>query len=383
MTGSEIARNSTMFAVDESAHTICRKGKQPKLKVVGVGGGGCNSVRLLVNDHVAGVTFAAVNTDEASLIYSMADERVLIGDGLGAGGNPTNAEAYAEEQIEDINRLFTDDTDMVFISASMGGGTGTGAAHVVARAAREHRKLVVSMITLPFTFERAYKEKIAQEGIRKLQEQSDVLIPIDNNLLSTAFGKKTFSAGLNMTYNELGYAVKSVSELIIGVGVVNVDFRDVEQTLSRSGSAIIGTGTGEGEHRVLKAFRSAIETPLMKQYNVYASRNILFNIYYSEEEQDCPLLMEEVEDVKAFMAQMNPDIKVIWGSAVDNTLGAKVKITVLVSGFDYDVTKAKAAGRIFEPGDADNDNFIREFASVPAYEHARRVGRSIISLTDN
>ena len=313
------------FPVDETNSII---------KVIGVGGGGGNAVNHMYNEGISGVTFALCNTDNQALAKSPIPVKLQLGPtithGLGAGNCPPKAKEAAEESMEEIHRLLSDGTQMVFITAGMGGGTGTGAAPVVARIAKEMNILTVGIVTIPFLFEG--KEKIIQaiEGVEQIKQNVDALMIINNERLRSIYSDLTFNA-FTKADDTLSIAAKSIVEIITEEGIMNLDFADVSTTLRNGGVAIISTGMGDGDNRVEKAIQDALHSPLLNNTDIVHAQKVLINLYFGE---DANFMMEEVSAIHDFMKKLNPNVKVIWGYAIDDSLGTSVKITLLASGFD-------------------------------------------------
>lgn len=305
------------------------------IKVIGVGGGGGNAVTHMFKEGIKGVTFALCNTDNQVLARSPIPVKLQLGPtvthGLGAGSEPLKAEKAAEESMDDIRALLGDGTQMVFITAAMGGGTGTGAAPVVARVAKEMGILTVGIVTIPFLFEG--KEKIIQaiEGVEKIRENVDALMIINNERLRSIYPDFSFINAFAKADDTLSIAAKSIVEIITVEGIMNLDFADVCTTLRNGGVAIISSGLGDGENRVDKAIQDALHSPLLNNTDIVNAQKVLINLTFGE---DANFMMEEVTAIHDFMRKLNPNLKFIWGYAIDNSLGTSVKITILASGFD-------------------------------------------------
>lgn len=305
------------------------------IKVIGVGGGGGNAVNHMYNEGIHGVTFALCNTDNQALAKSPIPVKLQLGPtithGLGAGNCPPRAKEAAEESIEDIKTLLSDGTQMVFITAGMGGGTGTGAAPVVARIAKDMNILTVGIVTIPFLFEG--KEKIIQaiEGVEQIKQNVDALMIINNERLRSIYADLTFINAFTKADDTLSIAAKSIVEIITKEGIMNLDFADVSTTLRNGGVAIISTGLGDGENRVEKSIQDALHSPLLNNTDIVNAQKVLINLYFGEAAN---FMMEEVNAIHDFMKKLNPNVKVIWGYAIDNSLDTSVKITLLASGFD-------------------------------------------------
>lgn len=303
------------------------------IKAIGVGGGGNNAVDHMYRQDIKSVSFVNVNTDSQTLRHSCVPNLLVIGDGSGAGNIPDVARQAAEDSADRIAALFDDDTKMVFITAGMGGGTGTGAAPVVARIARERGLLTIGIVTIPFLFEGQKKIIKALAGADEMSKYVDALLVINNERLTEIYPDCDIVNGFAKADDTLSTAARSISELITCNGHINLDFNDVNTTLRDGGAAIISTGYGEGEHRVTKAIEDALNSPLLKNRNIMGSKKLLFNLYFSRE-ADEKFLMEEANELTEFVTGIDDDVDVIWGLAFDETLGNKVKITILAAGFD-------------------------------------------------
>nr|MBD5377382.1 cell division protein FtsZ [Bacteroides sp.] len=303
------------------------------IKAIGVGGGGNNAVDHMYREGIECVSFVNINTDKMTLKHSAVPNRLQIGPGLGAGNKPEVAEQYAEDDVEAINALFDDETKMVFITAGMGGGTGTGAAPVVARVAKERGLLTIGIVTIPFLFEGKKKIMKALAGADKMKQYVDALLVINNERLTEIYPDCNMIDGFAKADDTLLTAARSISELITKKGHIDVDFADVDTTLREGGSAIISTGYGEGERRVTKAIEDALNSPLLKNRDIMGSKKLLFNLYFSREADD-KFLMEEANELTEFVTNIDPGVDVIWGLSFDESLGNKVKITILAAGFD-------------------------------------------------
>ena len=312
------------------------------IKVMGVGGGGNNAINHMYMQNIEGVSFVVLNTDRQQLNESPVPNRVLLGPntthGLGAGNIPETARRAAEESEAEIAALFDDDTKMVFITAGMGGGTGTGAAPVVARIAHEKGVLTIGIVTIPFLFEGPRKILKALDGADEMGKYVDALLIINNQRLTEIYKDLDFTNAFGKADDTLTIAARSISDLITVKGKINLDFNDVNTTLRNGGPAIISSGYGTGERRVTKAIGNALESPLLKNRDVYGSRKILMNFYYNPESES-PLLMEEMNEIQEFMANFDQEVDVIWGMAFDNTLADQIKVTVLASGFNVSLDK--------------------------------------------
>ncbi len=306
------------------------------IKVVGVGGGGNNAINHMYKQGIKNVSFVVLNTDRQALKNSPVPNRLLIGSGLGAGNKPKIAEEAAEASAEQIAALFDDGTQMVFITAGMGGGTGTGAAPVVARIAKERGLLTIGIVTIPFLFEGEKKILKALDGADKMSKFVDALLVINNERLTEIYSDLDFLNAFGKADDTLSIAARSISEIITCNGHINLDFKDVDTTLRNGGSAIISTGYGEGQHRVTKAIEDALNSPLLKNRNILGSKKLLFNLYFSRE-ADEKFVMSEANELSDFIANIGSDVDVIWGVSFDESLGNKIKITILAAGFEVSI----------------------------------------------
>lgn len=302
------------------------------IKVVGVGGGGCNAVRNMYDEGIVDVNFAVCNTDSKSLSRSPIPVKLPIGS-LGAGGNPEEGRKAAQSHLEEIKQLFTDGTQMVFVTAGMGGGTGTGAAPVVAGVAKSMGLLTIGIVTIPFYFEKKRKIVKALKGVEEMRKNVDAILIVNNERICDIYADSdiTVRESFRRADQILCNATKSISELITIEGDINLDFKDVESTMRSGGGAIMAMGRASGERRVEKAIVDALDSPLLYGNDISKAKRILFNIYTSEKS---PLHVNEMNEIDAFMDALNPDIDVIWGVSEDNTLEDDAKVTILATGFD-------------------------------------------------
>ena len=307
----------------------------PKIiKVIGVGGGGGNAVNHMYREGIHDVTFVLCNTDNQALAESPVPVKLQLGrsitQGLGAGNRPERARDAAEESIDDIKEQLNDGTKMVFITAGMGGGTGTGAAPVIARIAKEMDILTVGIVTIPFIFEGEKKIIQALDGVERIAQHVDALLVINNERLREIYADLTFMNAFGKADDTLSIAAKSIAEIITMRGTVNLDFADVKTILKDGGVAIMSTGFGEGENRVTKAIDDALHSPLLNNNDIFNAKKVMLNVSF------CPtsgLMVEEMNEIHEFMSKFREGVEVIWGVAVDNSLDTKVKITVLATGF--------------------------------------------------
>ena len=303
------------------------------IKVIGVGGGGGNAVNHMFNQGIHDVSFALCNTDNQALEQSPVATKVQLGrrttEGLGAGNRPEIAKLAAEESKESIQDLLNDGTKMVFITAGMGGGTGTGAAPVVAGIAKNMGILTVGIVTIPFMFEGRKKIIQALRGVEQIAKNVDALLVINNERLIDIYSDLTIPNAFAKADDTLTVAAKGIAEIITVHGHINLDFADVKTVLKDGGVAIMSSGYGEGESRVEDAIKNALHSPLLNNNNVFDAKKILFNIYSGE----TPLIIEEMDAVREFMKNFGSEVEVIWGTATEEGLGEKVKITLLAAGF--------------------------------------------------
>ena len=306
------------------------------IKVIGVGGGGCNAVRNMFDEGVQGVTYAVFNTDSQSLSRSPVPVKLMLGtSGLGAGANPELGKQEAEANVADIEKLLSDGTKMVFVTAGMGGGTGTGAAPVVAKVAKDMGLLTVGVVTIPFYFEKKKKIIKALKGVEEMRKNVDALLIVNNERLCDVYTDSELSVkeAFQRADHILMDAVKGISELITmpSDGGIKSDFRDVETTMKNGGGAIMAMGRASGEHRVERAILDALDSPLLYGNDIGKAKRILFNIYASDEH---PIYVRELQEIDDFFDQLDPNIDVIWGTATDDSLGEDAKVTILATGLE-------------------------------------------------
>ena len=379
------------------------------IKVIGVGGGGGNAVNHMYREGIHDVSFVLCNTDNQALNDSPVPVHLQLGkEGLGAGNKPEKARQAAEESIEDVKNMLSDGTKMAFITAGMGGGTGTGAAPVIARISKEMGILTVGIVTIPFRF-----------GVEEMSKHVDALLVINNERMREIYPELTVLDAFGKADDTLSVAAKSIAEIITVHGLINLDFNDVKTVLKDGGVAIMSTGYGEGEGRVKKAIDDALNSPLLNDNDVFNSKKILLSISFCSDKQSKQgLMMEEMNDVNDFMAKFGSDFEIKWGLATDPELGDKVKVTILATGFgieDVDgmsghftkrtqeeadriaAEEEKAAERqdrrnryygkdgstsqykrrphifIFRQEDLDNDDVISAVEQTPTYKRTRAV----------
>ena len=319
------------------------------IKVIGVGGGGGNAVNYMFKQNIPHVNFVVCNTDKTALNMSPVPHHLLLGPnvtkGRGAGNDPAVGRECAEESADDIRRLFEDQTEMVFITAGMGGGTGTGAAPVVARLAREAGMLTIGIVTVPFRFEGEKKILKAIEGAKEMKKHVDSLLMINNQNLIELYKDLNFFNAFGKADDTLANAARSIAEIISEEMYINVDFEDVKTTLRDSGTAIISTAYGEGEHRISDAIHNALHSPLLKHHDIYTSKRLLFKFSCWKDSENA-LSMGEIDEITQFTTNLPSSIDVKWGVADDPSMGDKVKMTVLASGFDMTISEEGSNGPI-------------------------------------
>jgi cell division protein FtsZ len=335
------------------------------IKVVGIGGGGSNAVNRMIAEGLNGVEFIAVNTDAQALLLSQAETRIRIGDkltkGLGAGGRPEVGEKAAEESREDLSQALRG-TDMVFITCGLGGGTGTGAAPIVAEIARKADALTIGVVTKPFRFEGRPRKEIAEDGLEKLKEHVDTLIVIPNDkLLELGDKRLTFEAAFRAADEVLHQGIQGISELITVPGLINLDFADVRTIMSDGGAALMAVGRGQGETRALDAARQAIASPLL-DVTINGAKGVLFNVTGGSD----LTLMEVSEAAEVIGEMVDPNANIIFGAVIDETMQDEVRITVIATGFDAEAKTLHLPENVrpfptphFDQDDLDVPTFLR------------------------
>jgi len=304
------------------------------IKVIGVGGGGGNAVNHMYRQGIKDVSFVVCNTDNQALLKSPVPYKIQLGadttEGLGAGGNPSVAKRAAEESIERINEVLKDNTKMVFITAGMGGGTGTGASPVVAKVAHDMGILTVGIVTIPFAFEGKLKIKQALEGVAQLSEHVDAILVINNEKLKAIYPDLELANAFAKADDVLTNAAKGIAEIITVPGYINTDFADVYSIMKDGNVAIMNTGFASGENRITKAIEDALKSPLLNTTDVKGASKVLLSLYCSNTHQ---IKMEEVQQIHDFMAKVGDNIQVIWGATFDDSLEENVKITLIATGY--------------------------------------------------
>ncbi len=338
------------------------------IKVIGVGGGGGNAVNHMYKEGIHDVNFVLCNTDSKALCDSPVPQCIQLGkEGLGAGNIPARAREAAEESVEDIDRMLSDGTKMVFITAGMGGGTGTGAAPVVAREAKNMGILTVGIVTIPFLFEGNKKIDQALDGVEEISKHVDALLVINNERLREIYPDLNVLSAFEKADNTLSVAARSIAEIITMHGIINLDFRDVCTVLKDGGVAIMSTGYGEGENRVTKAINDALHSPLLNNNDIFTSKKVLLSISFCAEKEGDTLMMEEMNEVHEFMSKFQEDVETKWGLSVDASLGKKVKITILATGFGISTVPGMKAKQ-----DAEEESRRQKYAERQEENEERR-----------
>jgi cell division protein FtsZ len=365
------------FQVYEDDLSIASSGTSPTvIKVIGVGGGGSNAVNRMIQSGLTNVEFVAVNTDLQALQSSQAELRIPLGTkitgGLGAGGKPEIGEKAAEEDVDQV-RSVLEGSDMVFVTAGMGGGTGTGAAPVIANLARSLGILTVAVVTKPFDFEGKRKQKLAEDGIARLRDSVDTLITIPNQHLLKIVAKNTpITDAFLIADDVLRQGVQGISDLITKDGMINIDFADVRTVMSGQGDALMGIGTGSGENRAVDAATNAINNPLLEDAHIEGANKILVNVTGGSDFT----LTEYEEIMKIITANADADVLVIAGTSVDRTIDGQIRVTVIATGFgEEEVVSSRetelSAGS-YEPGGGKAKEAEPEFISLDAWNNLTR-----------
>ena len=310
------------------------KGNPTIIKVIGVGGGGGNAVNHMYNEGINDVSFVVCNTDNKALEDSPVPTKLQLGEeGLGAGNKPEVAREATIRSIDEVKKMLNDGTKMVFITAGMGGGTGTGAAPIIANAAKEMGILTVGIVTIPFLWEGKKKINQALDGVEEISKNVDALLVINNERLRTIYSDSTLINAFAKADDTLCNAAKSIADIINMRGIINLDFRDVNTVLRDGGVAIMSTGFGKGENRLTAAIKDALNSPLLNDNDVYNAKKILISISFNGGDEN-ELMMDEINEVHEFMAKLRDEnVETKWGLSSDNSLGDQVKVTILASGF--------------------------------------------------
>ena len=320
---------------------------RPRITVIGVGGAGGNAVANMIAADVQGVDFIVANTDAQALNASAADRRIQLGlkitQGLGAGSRPEIGRAAAEESLDEVERAL-EGAHMCFLAAGMGGGTGTGAAPVIAKAARDRGILTVGVVTKPFAFEGARRGRSADAGIEELQQHVDTLIVIPNqNLFRLANSDTTFKEAFQMADEVLQHGVRGITDLMVMPGLINLDFADVRSVMGEMGKAMMGTGEASGDNRAIEAAEKAISNPLLDGVSMRGAKGVIISITGGEDMR----LMEVDEAASHIKELVDPDANIIWGSAFNNDLEGKIRVSVVATGIDADVSSQPQPAKVF------------------------------------
>ena len=396
-----------------------QSGSPSIIKVIGVGGGGGNAVNHMYREGIHDVTFVVCNTDNQALGESPVPIKLQLGrEGLGAGNRPERARDAANESLEDVKNMLNDGCKMAFITAGMGGGTGTGAAPIIAKTAKDMGILTVGIVTIPFLFEGNKKIDQALDGVEEMSKHVDALLVINNERLRDVYSDLSVMNAFGKADDTLSVAAKSIAEIITIRGKINLDFNDVKTVLKDGGVAIMSTGYGYGEGRVTQAITDALHSPLLNNNDIFNSKKVLFNISYSS---NSDLMMEEMNEVHEFMSRFGKDVETKWGLYIDDNLEDKVKFTILATGFgikdvpgmnnklsaeeqkrqeELEEEEQKKAERrddfypgsyknnrkkgnykiyIFTQEDLDNDDIISMVETTPTYKRSKAVLESIQS----
>ena len=341
------------------------------IKVIGVGGGGGNAVNHMYREGIHDVTYVMCNTDKKALSDSPVPTHLQLGrDGLGAGNRPERGKQAALESLDEIKEMLNDGTRMVFITAGMGGGTGTGAAPIIAQCAKDAGILTVGIVTIPFKFEGMTKINQALDGVDEISKHVDALLVINNERLREIYPDLTVLNAFAKADDTLSIAARSIAEIITMHGIMNLDFQDVTTVLKDGGVAIMSTGYGEGENRVTKAIEQALNSPLLNNRDIFDSKKVLININFCGDNEQNSLMMEEMNEVNDFMSRFSQDVETKWGLATDSSLGGKVKITLLATGFNLlnvpGIEQVKKEKDIIDEAEND-DRLVREGERIARY----------------
>lgn len=357
------------LSVDKPTHTDFT----PRITVFGVGGGGCNAVDNMIQMKLPGVEFVVANTDAQQLQRSLAEKRIQLGphltQGNGAGGRPDVGKLSADEAAEELARHL-ENTHMVFITAGMGGGTGTGAAPVIARMARERDILTVGVVTKPFAFEGKRRLRAAEEGINEMQAYVDTLIVIPNqNLFKVANERTGWKEAFEMADNVLYMGVRGVTDLMVMPGIVNLDFADVRSVMREMGKAMMGTGEAEGEDRAIRAAEAAISNPLLEDTNMHGARGLLINITGGTD----VTLFEIDQAANRVSEEVDSDANIMFGMSLDESMSGRIRVSVVATGIDS--APSTTVGVAAPVGNAENNNFVQAVASQNAQQQAASAAR--------
>ena len=409
------------FGIDDGIQFKGFRSNNPSIiKVIGVGGGGGNAVNHMYNEGIHDVTYVLCNTDKKALEDSPVPTILQLGvEGLGAGNKPEVARQAALDSIDAINNMLDDGTKMAFITAGMGGGTGTGAAPIIAKCAKDKGILTVGIVTIPFLFEGEKKIDQALEGVEEIKNHVDALLVINNERLREIYPELTVINAFARADDTLTVAARSIAEIITMRGRINLDFRDVKTVLENGGVALMSTGYGEGENRVSKAIEEAIKSPLLNNNDIFNSKKVLLNINFSDADESEQFTMEEMNEVHNFMRKFSREVETKWGMATDASLGNKIKITLLATGFglqnvpgmenvidrktdeekekeeekellrnkfyknpsESNITRRRRQLFIFSPADLDNEDVIARVEQTPTFRRTKEELQQIRNTT--
>jgi cell division protein FtsZ len=325
----------------------------------------------MYREGIHDVTYVMCNTDKKALSDSPVPTHLQLGrDGLGAGNRPERGKQAALESLDEIKEMLNDGTRMVFITAGMGGGTGTGAAPIIAQCAKDAGILTVGIVTIPFKFEGMKKINQALDGVDEISKHVDALLVINNERLREIYPDLTVLNAFAKADDTLSIAARSIAEIITMHGIMNLDFQDVTTVLKDGGVAIMSTGYGEGENRVTKAIEQALNSPLLNNRDIFDSKKVLININFCGDNEQNSLMMEEMNEVNDFMSRFSQDVETKWGLATDSSLGGKVKITLLATGFNLlnvpGIEQVKKEKDIIDEAEND-DRLVREGERIARY----------------
>lgn len=378
--------------------------KTTVIQVVGVGGGGGNAVANMYRENIPGIRFSVCNTDAKQLSDSPVPQQLQLGSGLGAGGRPELGQRLAEESLEHIQQILHPDTDMLFITAGMGGGTGTGAAPIVAREARKKGILTVGIVTIPFLFELKSKIDIALDGLEEMRKEVDTLLVINNERLRQIYADYTIRSAFQKADDTLTKAVRSIVEIINMRGISNLDFRDIDTCLRKGGVAVMSSGTASGEGRLQRAIEEALYSPLLNKSDIFQSKSIRIALFFPPDGPNA-MRMDELDDMNDFMQNFQTDIDAKFGYAEDETLTNEIRVTLLAAGFrtpgeettqeedpQKEIRRALAYGssdgkqvrphrvHIFRDEEMDNVDLISAIESSPTYKRSEIKAQQLKSM---
>ena len=344
------------------------------IKVIGVGGGGCNAVNYMHRQGLKDVSFLVCNTDRQVLIKSSVPSKLQLGPGLGAGGDPETARQYAEESRDHIREALNDGTQMLFLAAGMGGGTGTGASSVIAEVAQEMGILTVGIVTIPFAFEGKKKIEKAMTGVARLAKHVDALLIINNEKLKQIYPELNLLNAFSKSDDVVANAARAIAEIITVPGYINTDFADVRNTLKKGGVAIMNIGRASGEKRITNAINDALNSPLVNTNDVHGAERILLQFYCSTEHA---IVMEEIDQINDFVQEVGDDIEVQWGASIDESLGDEVRVTVIATGYKVDglPSEEEEAGKK-TIAEAIDDNYPQQAPKPMEDEHVQTIDLS-------